>query len=412
MKIKKINSLSNREIELGKYFELACECGYSLLSNMFANTKTYKSVIFLPFFGHLGDMIMFMDVFDEYKRLFLEKKHFEFVLGCRKEVWLLLQTLQRTDGIIYVEINREKFDDIGYFVDRVRTINHYKPELIINVRENNAIENVFLHAIPAKEKYTYRSYKIKYINKIGKYFSENTYSTIWADDDNKDQISCYADMLRRLGVKEYKSKLVRFPKIKGSINNIPTQYIVLCPGASVGNKCWPVERFVSVVDYLYEKMGLPIVLCGGNNDVPISEKIKNGSRYCDYIHDITGKTSISEWIYIIQNALFVFTNESGSVHIAAACAVPSICIGEQKYSDKWLPYRLEEKRNDDVFPIVVRGKKLDCDFCASRSFVFSKSCRECFNTNGVVECVYSVTEHMIFEAIDKYVVNDANLQGD
>lgn len=410
MKIKKGNSLSNKEIELKKYIELASECVYALFSNVSVDTKLYKNVIFLPFFGHLGDMVMFMDVFDEYKRLYIEQKHYEFVLGCRKEVWQLLDTLERTRGINYVEINREKFDDIKYFVDRVKVIKAYKPELIINVRENNAIENVFLHAIPAKEKYTYRSYRIQYTNIIGRFFSRNTYSTIWTDNDEKDQISCYADMLCKLGIKGYKSKLVRLPKIKALIKNIPEKYIAICPGASVENKCWPVERFVSVTNYLYEKTGIPIVLCGGNSDTIISEKIKNKCKYQNYVYDITGKTTINEWIYVLQNALFVFTNESGSIHIAAASAVPSICIGEQKYSNKWLPYRLEEIREDDVFPIVVRGKKLKCDFCASRSFAFTKSCKDCFNKNGVVECVYSVTESMIFEAIDKYVLDFINLQ--
>ena len=72
------------------------------------------------------------------------------------------------------------------------------------------------------------------------------------------------------------------------------------------------------------------------------------------------------------------TNESGAVHIAASNQVQAICIGEQKYSDKWLPYRPEEIRENDKIPIVVRGPRLNCEFCAARNFKRDAECIQCY----------------------------------
>lgn len=402
MKTTRNRSLSGKRIGLTKLAELTTSCIYSILSSLLSK-KQLSKCIFIPFFGHLGDMIMFMDVLEEYKKIFLIEKNYHIILGCRREVWKILEVVGMDNDLEFFELTREQLDHFKYFRQKVREIKKRFPRYIINVRENNAIEHVYLHAIPAEEKYTYRSYDIKYANKIGSFFAKHTYTTIWTDQENKDQISCYADMVRLFGHKEYRSKVRRFPYIYEKVEGIPENYIAVCPGASVGNKCWPVERFIHVVNNIIKNTDNFIVICGGKNDVPIAETICSNATGQNRLFNIAGKTNIKQWIAVLQNAKFVLTNESGSIHIAASCAVPSICIGEQKYGNKWLPYRVEYIRDDDCFPTIVRGPKLSCEFCAATSFSFSEECKRCYQEYGVVRCVYEVTEEMIISEVEQYI---------
>lgn len=360
------------------------------------NTKT----VFLPFFGRLGDMIMFLDMLDAYKTLYPREKGYRLILGCRSEAWKIVELAELTQDLEFVELTREKLADYRYLRTKAKEINALQPAVILHVRENATVEDLLVHAVRAKEKVIFRSFERDHGGKRSKYFAEHTYTTDWKPDCDMDQLSCYAEMLRRLGLKNYQSKIALLPKMQTTFAGLPERYVVVCPGASVDNKCWPSSRYAEVVDHIVEKYNKQVVLCGGKNDQKVSAEIVAQVRNSQAVHDITGQTTLEEWIATIQNAEFALTNESGSIHIAASCQVPSVCIGEQKFGDKWLPYRPEYVRPEDRIPVVVRTEKLDCFFCAARNFQRSESCKECYQKNGVIQCVYEVTAQMIMDAVD------------
>ena len=121
------------------------------------------------------------------------------------------------------------------------------------------------------------------------------------------------------------------------------------------------------------------------------------------------------WIILLKDCLIrlcfavgktiVLTNESGAVHIAASNQVQAICIGEQKYSDKWLPYRPEEIGENDKIPIVVRGPRLNCEFCAARNFKRDAECIQCYQKNGVIRCVFEVKTEDVIQAVDEVIIS-------
>ena len=286
-----------------------------------------------------------------------------------------------------------------YFVKHVLIIKKINPSVILHVRESLPIEHILLHAVRAKKKVIYRSFSIS-LNFINKYFSEHTYSDEMIPSKSMDQITCYADMYRRITGEDnlYKSKISHLPVISLSMK-LPSQYILICPGASVDNKCWSVDNYIEVVDFILNNYSLNIVFCGTNEDNKIVRNIIRKLPRSMRIINYSGKTTIREWVFIIQNAKLVLTNESGSVHIAASSSVPSICIGEQKYGDKWLPYRVEYHSLIDVEPIIVRADKLPCFFCASTNFTYSEQCKQCYKREGTILCVHNVTPKMVIDKI-------------
>lgn len=377
-------------------------CCYSFICGLIPK-KRRNNVIVLLFFGRIGDGVMFLDALHEYRRIYSTEKGYKLVIGCRKEIRALIEITGKYRDLIFIDINRDKLlSSLSYFFVKRREINSLKPETIIHVRENNAAENIFIHAISANDKVIYRSFRISYNSRLKEYFSTHTYSVDYRSDEICDQLTNYAELLRKLGSKNYKSKIPQIELTDDKDGSLPEKYIVVCPGASSEYKCWPLERYAEVIDYIFSLYEICVVVCGSSSEADTAEKLKMLIKKDVVIINKAGETDLKQWISIIKNAKLVLSNESASVHIAAATYTPSICIGEQTFGNMWLPYRPEVIREGDQLPKVVRSNQMDCSFCVKREFRYSEECKSCIERYGVKKCVLSVTTEMVKKAVDQF----------
>ena len=89
-----------------------------------------------------------------------------------------------------------------------------------------------------------------------------------------------------------------------------------------------------------EEIGLPVVLIGGEGDIPIASAIAESCKKRP--HDLTGVTNLLESAAVISRARLAVTNDSAPAHIAAAVDAPVISIfgptvqdlGFSPYSEK------------------------------------------------------------------------------
>ena len=119
--------------------------------------------------------------------------------------------------------------------------------------------------------------------------------------------------------------------------------ISLCPGAEFGpSKRWPSEYYAEVAKEFLSK-GWNIILLGSQNDVPIGKEIDKylptdlevqiGIRAPTYLKktrvepirehrflNLIGKTKLVDAVDILKISEFVVSNDSGLMHIAAACS--------------------------------------------------------------------------------------------
>lgn len=104
-------------------------------------------------------------------------------------------------------------------------------------------------------------------------------------------------------------------------------YAAVCPGAEYGPaKRWPVDRFAAVVRALRQSWGLRPVLLGAAGDrVVAQEVLKHVGQDLDCL-DLTGKTSLREFLAWVAGARLVVANDSGSMHVAAAFGRPAVAI--------------------------------------------------------------------------------------
>ena len=158
------------------------------------------------------------------------------------------------------------------------------------------------------------------------------------------ELSRNAEFLRGLGRKDFKSTA---PKIFTMAEK--KDYIVFCPTSFRKHKEWSLENFMILMDCIWEEFGYKIKVCS-------DKKIK--ARWFDYVEDLSGKTSVVEFINVIASAKMVVGNDSACIHLASAFDVPSVCIGVES-PGRFFPYVCEKPREGMVLPRVIEKKVKD-----------------------------------------------------
>ncbi len=88
---------------------------------------------------------------------------------------------------------------------------------------------------------------------------------------------------------------------------------------------WPMEYFQKVISFLLSQRAVKILLIGGKEDtsyVSLMEKMISADK--GRILNIVGQISLRELISLMKKSFLYFGNDSGPLHIAEACDLPSV----------------------------------------------------------------------------------------
>jgi ADP-heptose:LPS heptosyltransferase len=98
-------------------------------------------------------------------------------------------------------------------------------------------------------------------------------------------------------------------------------------GASEPVRCWPAESFARLSDQLQEKLGVRTILFGSPNEENLAARAL--SCMSRPAVSAVGGTSIEELFSLLRRCALLVTNDTGTMHFAAAGGVPSLmlCIG-------------------------------------------------------------------------------------
>ena len=93
-------------------------------------------------------------------------------------------------------------------------------------------------------------------------------------------------------------------------------YVVLCPDALHPKKRWRIEHFLEICDYLFSRHKLTSVLVGGMTirSSRIQAMIEGRSHVVNHL----GKTTLTETTSLVQQSVFVVSNDTGVSHIGVA----------------------------------------------------------------------------------------------
>ena len=186
----------------------------------------------------------------------------------------------------------------------------------------------------------------------------------------------YLSTLQPLNVKNDSLGLDYFIPTSDEVPNdwIPethrTGFVAFAIGGQHGTKKLPVKRMIELCD----KINRPIILLGGKEDIDAAEKIEqffrvNGESTISegeiqtdlnkrtIIYNACGKYNINQSASIVKKADYVFTHDTGLMHIAAAFKKEVFSIwGNTIPLFGMYPYRTKFK--------VLENNKLDCRPCS------------------------------------------------
>lgn len=147
-------------------------------------------------------------------------------------------------------------------------------------------------------------------------------------------------------------------------NIVDSSYVVFVLGAASTLRRWPIESFELLAERLLTRTSYTIVLCGTLSEKPLAHSFvsKISQFYSTRVLDISGQTGLSELVSLLANAVCVVSNETGSLHLSAAVATPSICIAGGGDFAHLVPYPEILRMCGRPKPICVY-EKLACYGC-------------------------------------------------
>lgn len=135
-------------------------------------------------------------------------------------------------------------------------------------------------------------------------------------------------------------------------------YMCFVPKGSIEERNWNTNKYIEVIGYIITHSSLSIFICGEHSTHSISRELtlQFGS---DRIIDMTGRTTVLEYISTIKDSKFVLATDSSAVHIAASMNIPSVAILGGGHHGRFLPY---SKTFSGTHPLCVY-EYMECYSC-------------------------------------------------
>lgn len=106
--------------------------------------------------------------------------------------------------------------------------------------------------------------------------------------------------------------------------SIDKPWVAMNVGARWSTKRWPLASFAAVADQLYESYGEPVVIIGSADDRLDVERLRALMKHPCI--DLSGAVPLRCLPALLSKAAVMITNDSGPMHIAAACGVPVVAM--------------------------------------------------------------------------------------
>lgn len=262
--------------------------------------------------------------------------------------------------------------------------------------------DLFVHASNSKQRIGMQGDTTN-LSRWQKYLGDRCYTDlVSAATENAGELERNAQLLRWLGITDFTSGIpdIRELSVLPPMQ-LPADYYVVIPGASVSSRVWPSANFSALIDKIYKQTGLTAVVCGGTAEKDIGRFIERGTSV-PLVNLIT-HTSLLELVATISKAHFLVGNETGAVHLAAALRVPSVCILGGGHFGRFIPYsQNSENIRQLVTPVFHKMECFGCNWrCIYNSDHGTAAC-----------CVEKITLDSVFFAINGTIrsVSDKDTQ--
>ena len=265
------------------------------------------------------------------------------------------------------------------YIDKVHLLNDSLPDLIRRLKKEKFDYVVDLH-------HNFRTFWVKKILRVKSFAFDKINREKWLKVNlkidklpNKHIVERYMETVRPLGIKMDSLGLDHFIPEKDEVplDWLPEThrngYVVYAIGAQHNTKKLPLQRMIELCD----KINKPIILLGDKGDTERGEKLcaffertKQSEPFEAMLEKLNkksvlyngcGKFNLNQSASLIRQARYVFTHDTGLMHIAAAFKKEIFSIwGNTIPSFGMYPYRTKFT--------IFENNRLDCRPCSKIGF--------------------------------------------
>lgn len=361
------------------------------------NRKNEKSIL-IVFQQLFGDAVVFGDALNNYAKLYPASSGYKITLIARPSVAAFLMDVIPVNGEIDIEqVDFKRFvEDYSYYRCIVKKYRNSSGVIIVPGTSLSA--EIFSCACYAKRKIGLVRCFPLLSPYLMAFFYKMAYTETVVPQKTDMMLQRHRLLLNYLGLKEYKAGLPTLCKKAKVIDD--QHYIVVCPGSSKMEKCWPIERFVETIDFMIERYNWKVHLCGGMDEITFEKKILSSVMNVEMVISHIGKTTYSEWSSIVQHADMVLGNDSATMHLAAAARVPSICISGVYDKFQFFPYKVDVLEQNARLPVTLY-RDMPCEWCRTIGYHAGHDNSNCEKRIGKGQCSLCVDLIKTDEVVDK-----------
>lgn len=313
----------------------------------------------------IGDYILVQNFFNVLRNDSFFKNY--NITLCGNIIWKdLAEHCNKNDFDNFIWINKKKFKwNLFYKYDTLQKIYLAGYEIAVETTFSREIlfGDTIIKASKAKERIGSGGSQENYVKWKRSLFSDDYYTKL-ITQSSESLFEFYRN-------KEFFEKLLKKkiditkPHLDFSLVQIssplPTEYIVIVPGAQEKSRRWSEEKFIELIKSLLNNFTFDIVLAGSSSENKITEKIAEQIN-SERILNLAGKTSLPELGKIISKAKLLISNETSAVHFAAAQEVRFVCISNGKHLGRFNPYPKEMKLiHEYLYPDYIESNLTNFD---------------------------------------------------
>lgn len=231
------------------------------------------------------------------------------------------------------------------YVDKVHTLSVSTSDLITELKSEKFDIVIDLHK-------NLRTMKIKWSLGVTSYSFDKLNIKKWLFVNwkfkvmpHKHIVDRYIETANALGIKNDDAGLDYFIPKNDIVNlsSLPeayeqTGYVAIAIGAQHATKRLPESKLKELI----EKISLPVLLLGGKEDAPMGDIMINHFSNSKHILNTCGKFNLNQSASLVEQSKYLYTHDTGLMHIAAALKKRVISIwGNTVPEFGMYPYKTE-----------------------------------------------------------------------
>lgn len=355
-----------------------------------------KKTVLIIYNLALGDGVMFYEIMKKFRQLF-PKDNYEITMVCQRGLETFFESTGVFDEVIPLSFT-EATVNLSARKKLFYQLRKKEYDFLINpIGCEDCSTNVLMtRAACAKKKIGVLDTTLKNRQCSRKMRNAIYNEVIYLNTPEQHLIEFYTEFLSSLGHIDLIPMVAELPQQEINID-IPEEYFIVFPLASMAVKRWDLDRFAFLTRKIYEKLNIPLLLCGTNGDM------KTVKQFLELIpgipvYNIVGETSIMEFCSVIGRAKFVLSNDTSAYHIAVAQNRPTALICGGYTYHRYAYYKFLNQ--DRIKPLLITDTDHSCFDCKNHCKYSSYTVYPCIDKINAEYAWSQIVQYFGKEGID------------